>query len=184
MNDIALYGTVRTKEEQSAWLEGLIAEAIHYGEITEDKAEEMRQTLLTESVHAIPMRIAVDSKAADAPLTPAHLLPKDWNGQFTEHKWEVDPQKERALPFTHVVLLAGPTKPSDFPFYFDGKKISGPFAVCLYDAAKTEYKYIHCESCAVTITQWLASEQRAWMRATLDEPMFAKATHVAPQRLQ
>lgn len=183
MNDLALFGTVRTKAEQDAWLQGLIERALEVGACSEAEAKEYRETMVKDGVHVIPMTIARDSDAGTLPLTPERAVPKEWNGQFTIHKWAVT--NHGTLKFTHIVCLEGPKKETDYPFYFDGKEIAAPFAILLYDEPTNTYLYIHCEDCAVEVTQWLAREQAAWKRNRgPTTPEFERATHEAPSKLQ
>jgi hypothetical protein len=183
VNDLALFGTVRTKAEQEAWLQGLIDRALEVGAFSEAEAKEFRETIVNDDVHAIPMTIGRDSDAGTLPLTPERAVPKEWNGQFTIHKWAVT--NHGTLKFTHIVCLEGPKKETDYPFYFDGKEIAAPFAILLFDQATDKYLYIHCENCAVEITQWLAQAQAQWQRNRgPTTPEFEKATHAPPRRLQ
>jgi hypothetical protein len=176
---VAIFGTVFTKTEYTKWVDDLVAEESRAGLIAPDEAAGYRTKLLELERGVIPMTICVDSEDRIGDLKT--LLPETWGGVYTEHRWQVDPADLLKLPFTHIILLAGPPKTDiAWPLYFDGTVINGPFAIITWDERTKAYRYIHCGNCAHTIVQWITQKQDAW-KPSLD---LTKATHDAPERAQ
>lgn len=180
---LAIFGTVLTDESFEKWVTDLVDAAVRGGEIAPDEAETYRTKLLSTQRGAIPMVVSQNT-ADDQALTPERMIPAEWNGKFTEHKWLIDPDDKMKLSFTHIVCFAGgEQKKTPWPLWFDGKPIYHDFGLCTWDDKTQSYNHIHCINCAQTIIGWIISKQVTWKRAA--DPAAPKAsTHEAPARLQ
>lgn len=179
MNDLAIFGNVLTKDELAELIDRVVGEAQAEEPLEAGEVAELRERLKQA---VAPMVVCVCDDP-HVPLTTENFLPETWGGKFMKWMWDV--KDKRIEAFTHVVLFESlERKDVVRPLYFDGKPIMAPFAICTYNERTDTYLRIHCQTCAVTIIDWITSRQMEWTRAQGDAEAPKAKTHDAPARLQ